>query len=419
MNAPSDDGAIRRDGAIGCDSVKTSVPKAPPDKSPSSETHRRSRRSSGSIRLPRIGRHSSGQARLTIRGKVHYLGEFGSPEADQRYRDICRRLLAKDPELLFPARTVDQKVLTVKELIDDWWRMVESAGLYMKEGKPTSSRAGIRATLSQFNSFAGDLKLTTLRREHLIRWRTLLLERRDLTTAGINLKIATVRMVLQYGHDNGHVSDAGMHSLMLVKPLKRSAGGDRDQLTRARRALTHEEITAILPHVSPAVAGMIRFQLLTGCRPGEACKLRLCDVDRSPDGADAGDWVFNVPFAKTSHLGKSTSYVLNQECQQLILSFAKGPSNFVFTWRGRRIDPNGYATAVSRACKKAGIAHWSPHELRHTTLTAVYERHGLQAACEIANHSSPTITARYLHPTKKARFAVARELTVAGLAVSG
>ena len=66
MNAPSDDGAIRRDGAIGCESVKTSVPKTPPDKSPSSETHRRSRRSSGSIRLPRIGRHSSGQARLTI-----------------------------------------------------------------------------------------------------------------------------------------------------------------------------------------------------------------------------------------------------------------------------------------------------------------------------------------------------------------
>ena len=32
-------------------------------------------------RLPKMGRHSSGQARVTIQGKVHYLGAHGSPEA--------------------------------------------------------------------------------------------------------------------------------------------------------------------------------------------------------------------------------------------------------------------------------------------------------------------------------------------------
>jgi hypothetical protein len=30
-------------------------------------------------------RHSSGQARVTLAGKTHYLGAWGSPEAHERY----------------------------------------------------------------------------------------------------------------------------------------------------------------------------------------------------------------------------------------------------------------------------------------------------------------------------------------------
>ena len=49
-------------------------------------------------RLPKIGRHSSGQARVTLGGVVHYLGRYGSLGAQRRYvelieqwqRDGCR-----------------------------------------------------------------------------------------------------------------------------------------------------------------------------------------------------------------------------------------------------------------------------------------------------------------------------------------
>src|SRR5262245_60992243 len=45
----------------------------------------------GRSRLPKMGRHSSGQARVTLNGKVHYLGVFGSAEAHARYADLMRQ----------------------------------------------------------------------------------------------------------------------------------------------------------------------------------------------------------------------------------------------------------------------------------------------------------------------------------------
>ena len=40
-------------------------------------------------KLPKMGRHSSGQARVTLNGKVHYLGAFASPEA--RYAELIQQ----------------------------------------------------------------------------------------------------------------------------------------------------------------------------------------------------------------------------------------------------------------------------------------------------------------------------------------
>ncbi len=38
-----------------------------------------------------------------------------------------------------------------------------------------------------------------------------------------------------------------------------------------------------LPYLPAVVADMVRFQRLTGARPGEVCQLRPCDVDWSGD----------------------------------------------------------------------------------------------------------------------------------------
>ena len=44
-------------------------------------------------RIPKMGRHSSGQARVKLNGRVFYLGAHGSVEAQRRYTDLLNRWL--------------------------------------------------------------------------------------------------------------------------------------------------------------------------------------------------------------------------------------------------------------------------------------------------------------------------------------
>ena len=54
-----------------------------------------------------------------------------------------------------------------------------------------------------------------------------------------------------------------------------------------------------MPFLPPVVADMVRFQRLTGCRPGEVCLLRPCDLDRSGDV-----WAYRPESHKTEHHGR-------------------------------------------------------------------------------------------------------------------
>ena len=38
-------------------------------------------------------------------------------------------------------------------------------------------------------------------------------------------------------------------------------------------------VDATLPFLGRHVRGLVEFQRLTGCRPGEACAVRRCDID--------------------------------------------------------------------------------------------------------------------------------------------
>ena len=46
------------------------------------------------------------------------------------------------------------------------------------------------------------------------------------------------------------------------------------------RPVEDSVVDATLPYLPAVVADMVRFQRLTGARPGEVCQLRPMDVDR-------------------------------------------------------------------------------------------------------------------------------------------
>ena len=58
-------------------------------------------------------------------------------------------------------------------------------------------------------------------------------------------------------------------------------------------------------------------------------------------------------------------------------------------------DSSTYRRAIQRACKKAGVARWHPHQLRHNAATALRERFGIEAARVILGHRSAAVTEIY------------------------
>ena len=51
--------------------------------------------------------------------------------------------------------------------------------------------------------------------------------------------------------------------------------------------------------------------------------------------------------------------------------------------------------AIQRACRRAGVPVWTPHQLRHTRATVIRQEFDIEAAQIILGHSKPDTTLIY------------------------
>jgi integrase len=184
-------------------------------------------------------------------------------------------------------------------------------------------------------------------------------------------------------------------------------------------------VNATVAHLPIVVADMVRLQRLTGCRPGEVCSMRPCDIDRSGE-----IWVHRPESHKTEHHGHTRTIYIGPQAQEVLLPYLlRDTSSNCFSpaeserkrllkmreARRTRVQPSqqnrrkakpkrrarecyhkdAYRTAIARACEKAGVPHWSPNRLRHTAATEIRKRFGLEAAQIILGHSRADVTQIY------------------------
>ncbi len=201
-------------------------------------------------------------------------------------------------------------------------------------------------------------------------------------------------------------------------------------------------VDATLPHVSRHVAGLIRFQRLTGCRPGEAVRLRRCDIDTS-----GAVWVYRPPQHKTAHRGKVRLVHLGPLAQQLLAEYPTDyPAEYVFSprreeaernaaraanrttkfyasrqgWQKRKGKPKfvkgarytvkTFGHAIRKACKVHTLAKWHPNQLRHTFGTNVRRDHGLDVAQALLGHDRVSTTEIYAEKTNDLAATVAASI---------
>lgn len=386
-------------------------------------------------KLPKISRHSSGNARVTIGGRVHYLGKYGTPEMHRRYAELLESPAA-------PTITAPDVLFTAADLCARWWQHVEGTGKYLKDEQPTSSRTIIGRILKNFCDHLGGVPVRTFTSGLLVQWRDNLERNRKLTRRGINRQVDAVRMVFKWGRQRNLVPKEVFWDLRDIEKLPASAS--RKETLRERRGVTLEEVERVAAACrSRHVAAMLRLQALTGARPGEIRLLRPCDIDKNPKGApEVGWWLYKVRSSKTSHHGGETVYWLGPAAQRILEQFPVHRAAYYFSPRAsmeeRRKDlraeretpptkqmrerdskprkpfadfygPVEYGNAVEVARVRAGVDYFTPHEIRHGFATWAIEVGGIAGAQAALNHRHATTTDKYLHRSERAAFSIAKE----------
>ncbi|WP_040764036.1 tyrosine-type recombinase/integrase [Novipirellula maiorica] len=389
--------------------------------------------------LPPYRHHkASDRALVCLNGQIIYLGKYNSPESRELYdRKIAEWLAAG-------RRLVSDDPITINELAAEFITYAES--YYVKDGEQTTEVNSFRQVVRTLCRLYGDESVSEFGPLALKACRQQWIDN-GLTRQSINKQQGRLVRIFKWGVAEELVPESVWTALRAVEGLRKG----RTNVPEMKEVppVDLKDVQAVLPFLSPVVAAMIRLQLLTGMRPGEVCKLRPCDVDRS-----GKVWEYRIGGHKTEHHGRKRVAYIGPDAQVVLTPFLLRPSDApCFSaaesreWhreqahaarttpescgnrRGRKygrakpakqrrlprpfFTSSSYGKAIADACKKAwpvpkDISHdsvavkawhdshrWAPNQLRHTRGTEIRSKFGLEAAQVILGHAKADVTQIY------------------------
>lgn len=351
--------------------------------------------------LPKYRKHkASGQAIVTLSGKDFYLGPHNTKASKTEYDRLIGEWLANGRQLTDPTTG---NPITIVQLIAKYWRHCKT--YYVKNGKPTDEQAGVRAAVKTLKSLYGKTLAIDFGPLSLESVRDRMIERGN-SRRYINQNIGRIRLMFKWAVAKELIPVEVYQSLMTVSGLK--AGKSRARETSPVLPVAQDVIDKTLEHCSSQIRDMIKFQLLTGCRPGEVCSIKPCEVDRSEDV-----WRYTPGSHKTEHKGRHRVILIGPKAQAILLPYLLRDENKTCFVRrnGGPFHRWNYNKKINRACDKAfpppkgtsGEAlkawqkehRWAPNRLRHSRATEIRQLYGLEASQVILGHSKADTTQIY------------------------
>jgi integrase len=383
---------------------------------------------------PKYRKHrASGQAIVTIEGQDFYLGPHGSRPSRREYERLVGEWLQNGRSL--PAKP---PTITIPELINAYRKHAEA--YYVKDGQSTGTAENMRPVMRFLRRYYGDTPVGEFGPLALKSLRQRMIEDGQ-ARKYVNENVDRIRRMFKWAAGNEMIPFEVYQRLTAVDGLRKGRTEARE--TAPVPPVSDDVVEATLPHLPAVVADMVRFQRLTGCRPGEVCILRPCDVDTSGDV-----WIYRPESHKTEHHGRDRIIAIGPKAQEMLRPYllrAKEANCFSpadseqkrrreqhdervtpLTYgnrpgTNRRRKPkrsagdcytnDSYRRAIHRACDKAfpsvedlseselkewRKAHrWSPNQLRHTAATEIRKQFGLEAAQVTLGHSNANVTQIY------------------------
>lgn len=302
--------------------------------------------------------HASGRARITLAGRAVYLGPFGGPESWSEYERLLAEWRAAQVQAATPVAppTADGPVRTVGDLIARFW--VHAQGHYRTPGgQPSTELAEYRKTLQPLRKLYSRLPIrdfgpvalqTVLRAMADGSWldpkAKAERERQGFKTRlcrGVaNRRISRIKRVWKWAASQQLIPYVLYDALRTLPglPAGRGLAVEHAEIP----PVPEEDLAATLPYLSPSALALVRFQLLTSCRPGEAVALRPCDLVKTERVEIARGvvlntggkvWVYRPETHKSAHRGHQRVILVGPQAQALLapLLVGLGPEDHVFS----------------------------------------------------------------------------------------
>ena len=242
----------------------------------------------------------------------------------------------------------------------------------------------------------------------------------------INKNINRIKGCFSRAAQRGTIPDEVPAALTIVKALRKvDSRGARDR-PKVKPVPDHI-IEATLEHLPEVAADMVKIMRALGRRSGEIYAMRADDIDQESDDI----WVYR-PKHKLTYLEEAAD---GHDCQEVYFSKRTIPilrkwinrgsaSGHVFVrpeWDdprnrnratvGKPWERRAFGGLIRRVCERHGIPRWTPHQLRHSCATEIYNSgRPIAAAMLQLGHRSHTTTERYILPDNNLAQELAREI---------
>jgi integrase len=166
----------------------------------------------------------------------------------------------------------------VNELCARFWKHAQEYYPPDHEGKQASELVDFKYAIREFRGYAGDM----LAREFGPLAFKALRERmiaKKWARPTINRQCGRVNRIIRWAVENELVPADRWEALRAVPGL--SAGRTSAHEPEPIGPVDEEHYRAVLPTVTAQIRGLLELLKLTGMRPGEACRIRPCDIDMS------------------------------------------------------------------------------------------------------------------------------------------
>jgi integrase len=361
---------------------------------------------------------ASGQAIVSIQGHDFYLGPWNSKASKVEYDRIISEWLAAGRQL--PIAGGNASDLTIVEILARYKQFAIQH--YRKDGVSTGEWENIQHAIEPLKrlygrTLVGDfgpLALKAIQREMVAG---------GVSRGVINSRIGKIKRIFRWAVSEQLAPPSVVVALDTVMGLQRGRTAAREP--NPVMPVSDEVVEKTLPCLPEVVADMVRFQRLTGCRPGEVCALRPRDVDRSGE-----IWRYVPASHKMEHRDRPRVIFIGPKARAVLAPYLlRAADAYCFSpddtdrrrkaklrakratpvqpsqvdrstpnpkrKPGQRYNKNSYGCAIRRACAKAGVECWGPNRLRHSAATEIRSRYGLEAAQVILGHAKADVTQVY------------------------